>query len=403
MADWKYLVVGAGFAGCTLAERIANHLQESVLIVDKRNHIGGNSYDEYDKAGVLVHKYGPHYFRTDSRLIVKYLSQFTEWLPVEYKILSFTNGKHFQFPINLNTWEQIHGRPCTADEMITSLEHQRVPIENPKNSEEVVISQIGWQLYNMFYRNYTMKQWGCAPSELDRSVCARIPIRYDRDDRYLSAKFQALPKYGYHRLFQKMISNPRISILLNTDYRDLRQQMTFKHIFYTGPIDQFYDYQFGPLPYRSLRFEFETLDVEYFQEAMQVNFPNSHAFTRIVEIKHATKQRIPSTTIVREYPIPGQLGDPYYPVPKEANYKLYEKYSQLSARERNTSFVGRLATYRYYNMDEVVDQALEVFDLYCQRNGFPTGSDRTLNRISDPIPTSLLRRGVNQHIPCHFH
>ena len=360
---FDFLIVGAGFAGSVLAERIASQLGKTCLIVEKRNHIGGNAYDHYDGAGVLLHTYGPHYFRTNSQRIIDYLSQFTEWREVEYKILSWTHGRFWQFPINLNTFEQLIGRPSTTEEMEAQLAEWRVRIDRPKNSEEVIVSQVGWKLYEMFFKNYTRKQWQRDAKELDSSVCGRIPIRTNRDDRYLSEKFQALPKDGYTPMFQKMLSNPKIEVRLNTDFREARAQVQFKHLIYTGPIDEYYDHCFGRLPYRSLRFEPETLVQEFFQPAMQVNYPNDHDFTRIVEIKHATGQRLPSTTIVREYPQdfgPGR--EPYYPIPAPDARALYSKYAERAALEKDVTFVGRLATYRYYNMDQIVGMALAEFD-----------------------------------------
>ena len=358
-----YLIVGAGFAGSVLAERLASQLGKTSLIVERRNHIGGNAYDRHDAAGILIHQYGPHYFRSNSDRIVEYLSQFTDWHPVEYKILSWTDGRYWQFPINLNTFEQLIGRASTSEEMAETLEKWRVPIASPKNSEEVIVSQVGWKLYEKFFKNYTRKQWLRDPKDLDASVCGRIPVRTNRDDRYLSEKFQALPKEGYTRLFEKMLAHPKIEILLNTDYRDVLANVEFSHMIYSGPIDAFYDHCYGALPYRSLRFEPETLAQEFFQPAMQVNYPNDHDYTRIVEIKHATGQQSPLTTIVREYPDdfgPGK--EPYYPIPAPDAKALYDQYAARAAVEKNVSFVGRLATYRYYNMDQVVGMALAEFE-----------------------------------------
>ncbi|PYK60254.1 MAG: UDP-galactopyranose mutase [Verrucomicrobia bacterium] len=360
---FDFLIVGAGFAGSVLAERIASQLGKTCLIVEKRNHIGGNAYDHYDAAGVLLHTYGPHYFRTNSQRIIDYLGQFTEWREVQYKILSWTHGRYWQFPINLNTFEQLIGRPSTTEEMEAQLAEWRVRIDSPKNSEEVIVSQVGWKLYEMFFKNYTRKQWRRDAKELDPSVCGRIPIRTNRDDRYLSEKFQALPKHGYTPMFQKMLSNPKIEVRLNTDFREACAQVQFQHLIYTGPIDEYYDHCFGHLPYRSLRFEPETLKQEFFQPAMQVNYPNEQDFTRIVEIKHATGQKLPSTTIVREYPQdfgPGR--EPYYPIPAPDARALYSKYAERAALEKDVTFVGRLATYRYYNMDQIVGMALAEFE-----------------------------------------
>lgn len=379
-----YLIVGAGFSGLVLAERLSSQLGKRCIVVERRNHVGGNAYDEYDAAGVLVHRYGPHYFRTNAPRIVDYLSQFTEWRPVAYEIRSHTDGRYWHFPINLNTYEELVGHPSTSAEFSEYLERERVAIEHPRDSEEVIVSQVGWPLYEKFFKGYTLKQWGRPPKELAASVCGRIPIRTNRDDRYLTESFQALPAEGYHKVFQRMVAaSPGVQILLNTDYRDVVGQIEHHHLIFTGAIDEFFDYQLGRLPYRSLRFEFESFDAEqlaarraiagkpgFWQPVMQVNYPNDHEFTRIVEIKHATGQRCEHTTIVREFPRPF-TGDAerYYPIPAPDSAELYRKYSELAAAAPHVSFVGRLATYRYYNMDQVVAMALAEFERLAQRSG----------------------------------
>jgi UDP-galactopyranose mutase len=363
LKHYDYLVVGAGFAGAVLAERLASQCGKSCLVVDRRNHIGGNAYDHYDQAGVLIHTYGPHYFRSNSSKIVDYLGQFTEWHEVEYKILSWAEGRYWQFPINLNTFEQLIGRASTSEEMEQTLAEWRVLVDNPQNSEEVIVSQVGWKLYEMFFKNYTRKQWKRDPKDLDASVCGRIPIRLNRDDRYLSENFQALPKEGYTRMFERILDQEKIELRLKTDYREIRDTISYGHMIYTGAVDDYFQLCYGALPYRSLRFEPETLEQEMFQPAMQVNYPNDEDFTRIVEIKHATGQKLPVTTIVREYPEdygPGK--EAYYPIPAPDAKALYEKYRALAEKEVGVSFVGRLATYRYYNMDQVVGMALTEFE-----------------------------------------
>ncbi len=372
-----FLIVGAGFSGLVLAERLSSQLGKRCLVVEQRDHIGGNAWDEYDDAGVLVHTYGPHYFRTNSPRIKEYLSQFTGWHPVDYRILSHTAGRYWSFPINLQTFEQMLGRSSTTEEWEAYLAAHRIAIASPTNSEEVIISQVGWELYERFFKGYTQKQWGCHPKELDASVCGRIPIRTNRDDRYLSDEFQALPSGGYHRMFRKMLAgSPGVQVLLRTNYREILPHVSWKHMIYTGPIDEYFDCQLGALPYRSLRFERESFSAEqlesriaisgkrgFWQPAMQVNYPNENAFTRIVEVKHATGQSCDNTTIVREYPEafgPGK--EPYYPVPAPLPRQLYAKYAEMAAALPNVSFVGRLATYKYYNMDQVVGMALAEFD-----------------------------------------
>jgi UDP-galactopyranose mutase len=372
------LIVGAGFAGLVLAERLATQLGRCCLVVERRDHIGGNAQDHYNNHGVLQHMYGPHYFRTNSDRVLEYLSQFTDWHPVRYQIQSYTHGRYWNFPINLNTFEQFLGRPSNSVEMAGWLEAKRVPIPEPKNSEEVIVSQVGWELYEMFFKNYTLKQWKRHPRELDASVCGRIPIRTDRNDDYLTEKFQALPQAGYGLMFENMLkaSGPKVKILLRADYREVLPYVDFQHMIYTGPIDEYFDCRLGALPYRSLRFEEQSFTPEqldangkssshkgFWQPAMQVNYPNDNDFTRIVEIKHATGQKCENTTIIREYPQdfgPGK--EAYYPIPAPEPRRLYDQYAEMAACLPDVSFVGRLATYRYYNMDQVVGMALAEFE-----------------------------------------
>ncbi len=360
---FDHLIVGAGFAGAVLAERLASVAGKKCLLIDRRDHIGGNAYDEFDPSGILVHRYGPHYFRTNSQKIIDYLSQFTDWHPVDYRILSNTHGRLWNFPINLNTFEQFVGHHSTPEEMESTLAGWRMDIPNPTNSEEVILSQVGRPLYEMFFEGYTLKQWNRHPRDLDASVCGRIPLRFNRDDRYLSERFQALPKEGYTALFRRLLDHPLITVELGLDFRSALDQFSFDSLIFTGMIDEYFDFRFGPLPYRSLRFERESLPVEFFQSAMQINYPNDHDFTRIVEIKHATGQRAPNTTIVREFPEEYTVGrEAYYPIPAPDCQRQFEKYQSLAAAEPNVHFVGRLAQYKYYNMDQVVAFALKTFD-----------------------------------------
>ena len=373
---FDYLIVGAGFSGLVLAERLSSELGASCLVVERRSHIGGNAADEYDDHGVLVHKYGPHYFRTDSQRVLDYLSRFTTWRPVNYQILSWTQQRYWKFPVNLNTYEQMIGRSSTEEEFKAHLEKVRVPIASPRNSEEVIISQIGWELYERFFKGYTQKQWKKSPAELDASVCARIPLRTNRDDAYLREKFQALPSAGYTRMFERMLAAaPRVRLMLNTDYREVMRDIRYGRLIHTGAIDEYFDYRAGVLPYRSLRFEPESFTPEqlmeresisghrgFWQPALQVNYPNEFDFTRIVEVKHATGQLCANTTIVREYPADYvRGGEAYYPVPTAEARKAYEVYAELARLEPHAYFAGRLATYRYLNMDQIVDAALDLY------------------------------------------
>lgn len=370
-----YLIVGAGFSGLVLAERLCA-AGKTCVVVDRRSHIGGNSDDHFDENGVLLHTYGPHYFRTDSPEIIEYLSRFTAWLPCTYRVLSWTEGRYWSFPVNLATYEQLVGHPATEDEFRAWLEKEKIPISHPANSEEAILSQAGRRLYEMFFRGYTRKQWRRDPSELDASVCARIPIRTNRNDAYLREKYQMIPAKGYHVLFENIVAacSERLTLLLDTDYRDVAKTIEYSHLFYCGAIDEYYEYRFGPLPYRSLRFErqyFGPKELEerlaisgkrgFWQPCMQVNYPNDHDFTRIVEIKHATRQDCAGTTIVREFPTDWTAGsEPYYPVPTPESAALYESYRTLAAGEGGLTFLGRLGQYRYCNMDQVVAQALAI-------------------------------------------
>jgi UDP-galactopyranose mutase len=384
-SDFDFLIVGAGFSGLVLAERLSTQLGCSSLVVEKRDHIGGNAYDYSDSAGVRVHKYGPHYFRTNSDRVVQYLSQFTQWYPVEYEVRSFTEGRFWHFPVNLNTFEQLLGRQSTTGEFEEWLRDQQVEIKHPQNSEELIVSQVGWELYKKFYEGYTLKHWKRHPRELAPSVCGRIPIRTNRDDRYLSESFQALPRDGYTPMFERLLeaAGPNVTVQLNTSFEDARNNVSYRHLIYTGAIDAYFEHFLGKLPYRSLRFEFESFSPTqlmererehgkpgFWQPFLQVNYPNDHDFTRIVEIKHATGQSCEHTTIVREYPedfVAG--GEPYYPVPTSESEVLYRRYKELTAKEENVSFVGRLARYRYYNMDQVTAMALKEFERLAEHYG----------------------------------
>jgi UDP-galactopyranose mutase len=358
-AGFDYLIVGAGFAGSVLAERLATVLNQRVLIVDKRPHIGGNAYDRYDDHGVLVHPYGPHIFHTNSEDIFDYLSRFTEWRPYQHRVLASVDGQMVPMPINLDTINKLYGLSLTSFEVEKFFESVAEKKDEIKTSEDVVVSKVGRELYNKFFRGYTRKQWALDPSELDASVTARVPTRTNRDDRYFADKFQAMPLHGYTRMFEKMLDHPNISIMLNTDYRDIVDLVPWKHMVYSGPVDAFFDYKYGKLPYRSLRFEHKTVQQEQFQPVGTVNYPNDYGYTRISEFKHITGQEHGCTSVVYEYPC--AEGDPYYPVPRAENAELYRRYEAEADNTPNVTFVGRLATYKYYNMDQVVGQALAAF------------------------------------------
>lgn len=356
---FDYLIVGAGFAGSVLAERLANGSDKKILICDKRSHIAGNAFDFYNDEGILIHKYGPHIFHTNSKEVFDYLSRFTEWREYQHRVLASVDGMLLPMPINLDTINKLYGLNLTAFEVEDFLESLAEKPQHIRTSEDVVVAKVGRELYEKFFRNYTRKQWGLDPSELDASVTARVPTRTNRDDRYFTDSYQAMPKYGFTRMFEKMLDNPNIKIMLNCDYREIVDQIEYKEMIYTGPIDAYFDYRYGKLPYRSLEFKHETHDTERFQNAPVVNFPNDQAFTRITEFKYLTGQEHKKTSVVYEFP--QATGDPYYPIPRKENAELYTKYKTLAEALPNVHFVGRLATYKYYNMDQIVAQALMTY------------------------------------------
>src|SRR5919205_388622 len=372
---FDYLIVGAGFAGSVIAERLARVADKKVLVIDRRNHIGGNAYDHYNDDGLLVHKYGPHIFHTNSREVFEYLSQFTDWRQYQHRVLACVDGMLLPIPINLDTINQLYGLNLNSFEVEKFLESKAEKRERLRTSEDVVVSKVGRDLYEKFFRNYTRKQWGLDPSELDASVTARVPTRLNRDDRYFTDTYQAMPKYGYTRLFENMLDHPNVKVLLNTDWREVKGFLPYERMAYTGPIDEFFDLRYGKLPYRSLEFRFETHDRPVFQPAPVVNYPNEHPYTRVTEFKYLTGQEHAKTTVVYEHP--QAHGDPYYPVPRPENAELYRRYEELARRLDDVVFVGRLATYRYYNMDQVVAQALATYRRLEETRG---ETDRALGR-----------------------
>ena len=329
------------------------------LICDKRSHIGGNAYDHYNEHGILVHKYGPHIFHTNSREVFDYLSRFTEWRPYEHRVQASVDGQLVPMPINLDTINKLYGLSLTSFQLEEFFKTVAEPREQLRTSEDVVVSKVGRELYEKFFRNYTRKQWDLDPSELDASVTSRVPVRTNRDDRYFTDTYQAMPLHGYTRMFERMLDSPNIKVALNCDYAELAGEVSYREMIYTGPVDAFFDYRYGKLPYRSLEFKHETHHVEQFQAAPVVNFPNEHAYTRVTEFKYLTGQEHPKTSVVYEYP--QAEGDPYYPVPRKENAELYTKYKALADATPGVRFVGRLATYKYYNMDQIVAQALTTY------------------------------------------
>jgi len=356
--DW--LIVGAGFAGSVLAERLAAERGDSVVLIDRRNHIGGNAYDRYDNAGLLVHEYGPHIFHTNSPTVFHYLSRFTEWRPYEHRVRASVDGKLVPIPINRDTINSLYALHLSSEQEVEAFLAARAEKIDPiLTSEDVVLNRVGRDLYEKFFQGYTRKQWGLDPSELDKSVTARVPTRANTDDRYFGDKFQFMPKRGYTRMFEAMLNHPKINIRLNCDFRQVKEQVMYRNLVFTGPVDEFFDFRFGQLPYRSLTFEHVTLDEEWHQPVAVVNYPQTEPFTRITEYKHLTGQTHPRTSLSFEYP--ASSGDPYYPIPRAENQARYRQYEKLARAAEGVFFVGRLGTYMYYNMDQVVGQALSTF------------------------------------------
>jgi UDP-galactopyranose mutase len=357
--NFDYVVVGAGFAGSVLAERLASQLDSRVLVVDKRDHIAGNAYDFKNSDGILIHKYGPHIFHTNCDPVVEYLSRFTKWRPYEHRVLSSVDGHLLPIPINLETINRLYNLNLDSAGMNEFLEQRKVTPASIRTSEDLVISRVGRELYEKFFKNYTLKQWGLDPSQLDAGVAGRIPVRFDYDNRYFTDSFQAMPADGYTAMFERILDHPRIEVRTGVAYDEVSKAHPNARIIYTGPIDEYFSFLYGPLPYRSLNFRHETYDREVFQQAPVVNYPNDHEYTRITEFKYLTGQQHAKTSVVYEYPVDG--GDPYYPIPRPENAALYAKYRKLAEREDRVHFCGRLANYQYLNMDQVVAQALNTF------------------------------------------
>jgi UDP-galactopyranose mutase len=358
---YDVMVVGAGFAGAVMAERLARDAGKRVLVVDRRPHIAGNAFDRLDDAGVLMHQYGPHIFHTNSQDVFDYLSRFTDWRPYEHRVLAEVDGKLVPMPINRTTLNALYDLDLKTDADVEAFLASRAePVEPIRTSADVVIAKVGRELYETFFQGYTRKQWGMDPSELDKSVTARVPTRSNDDDRYFTDTLQAMPLDGYTRMFQRMLDHPNIDVMLGVEYSQVREAYPHDHLVFTGPIDEYFGYRYGKLPYRSLRFQHETVDQEWLQPVAVINYPSEDVpYTRVTEYKHLTGQTAPRTSITYEFP--SAEGDPYYPIPRDENQALYKRYEALAIKEADVSFVGRLATYRYYNMDQVVGQALATY------------------------------------------
>ena len=391
--DIDLLICGGGPVGATIAERAAHVLGWKVLVVERRSHLAGNCYDSTHKSGLRVHNYGPHYFRTNDEKLLHYLSRFTDWIPGSYVVKSSVRGQLVPFPINLTTLEQFFGRPLDAASAEQLLAQKRLSIAAPANSEEYVLSKVGRELYEAFYLNYTLKQWGSHPRELAASVCGRVPIRLNRDERYVDHRFQMMPKDGFTSLFTRMLRHRKIRVLTDCDFLEIQRLVKPRQAtVYTGPIDAYFGHCFGPLPYRSLQFDFVPKRVEFAQPCVQINYPNEHAWTRSVEIKHVTRQRHPHTVVC--YETPQAAGEPYYPVPAPANQQLYERYrkhAEATTRRDRVFFCGRLAQYRYFNTDEAILEALACFERIRQSATQTPGRAQRVLGVGRPASASSRR------------
>ncbi len=355
---YKYVVVGAGLAGITIAERIATQLHEKVLVIEKRDHIGGNVYDEYDDAGILVQMYGPHTFHTNDKEVFDYICGYTKWHEYQHRVLSYVNGNFVPMPISLETINQLYNMNLSEDQMDDFIESRKVKIDEIKTSEDVVLSQGGKDIYEKFFKYFTIKQWGVDPSQLDKSVISRIPFRKNRDTRYFTDQYQGNPQGGFTKMCQNMLRHPEIKVMLNTDYKEIIGDLEYEKLIYTGPLDYYFDYRLGKLKWRSIKFIFETHDCESYQPTASTRWPMDYEYTRITEFKKMTGQKSDKTTILKEIPCDGE--EPFYTFPTAEWKALAQQYRDMAAKEDNVIFLGRLAEYKYYDMDDVVRRALDV-------------------------------------------
>ncbi len=363
----RVLIVGAGPVGCTVAEMLSKKSYK-IDLIDSRNHIAGNCYDYKDDYGVLVHKYGPHYFRTDNKNIFKYLSNFTKWIPGKYIVNSYVDGDYYDFPINLNTINKFFKKkfnPIEAEQFLKKISI----VSKKKNFQTYLISKIGKKLFEKFYKNYTIKQWGINTNLISTSVAKRIPIRFNRNNDYIEAKYKYMPKKGFTSMFKKMISNKNINISLNTKYNySSKDFKKYNYIVYTGPIDAFFNFKLGRLKWRSLKFNFTTYHKNFKQHCLQINYPNNYKYTRKVEYKHVTQQKINYTTVSKEYPLTN--GEPYYPVSTIKDKKLMKLYDKLKENfeKKGVIFGGRLADYKYINTDQAIEIGFKIANKILHKN-----------------------------------
>jgi UDP-galactopyranose mutase len=364
-SKYEVIVVGAGLSGCVIAEQFANIKHKKVLIVEKRDHIGGNCFDYINEHGIRINKYGAHLFHTNNERVWEYINRFDEWERWEHEVKGSIDNKIIPIPANITTVNMLLNTNLKNEhDMDEWLNKNQVKYNSITNGEEMAKSRVGEQLYEKIFRDYTFKQWNKYPNELRPEVLARIPLRNNFDTRYFNDKYQVLPKYGYTHFFEKLISNDLIDVQLNCDFNNIKDFVKDKVIIYTGPIDHYFN-NYEKLEYRSIDFHIEHhLNMNYYQTNSVVNYPQMDVgFTRIVEYKHFLNQKSPHTTIVKEFTC--ENGEPYYPVLNERNIELYKKYQQLAEDDMkigNIHFIGRLANYKYFNMDEAILNALEYFD-----------------------------------------
>ena len=356
---FKYVIVGAGLAGITMAERIATQLHEKVLVIDKRAQVGGNVYDEYNSDGILVQMYGPHTFHTNDKEVFDYICQYTKWHEYQHRVQSYVNGNFVPMPISLETINKLYNMNLSEDEMDAFIESKKIKIDEIKTSEDVVLSQGGMDIYEKFFKYFTIKQWGGDPAEMDKSVISRIPFRKNRDTRYFTDKYQGNPQGGFTQMCKNMLNHSEIKVMLNTDYKEVIDGIRYEKLIYTGPIDYYFDFKFGELKWRSIKFIFETHDCESYQPLASTRWPMDYDYTRITEFKKLTGQKHAKTTILKEIPCDGD--EPFYTFPTAEWKALAQKYRNEATKEKNVIFLGRLAEYKYYDMDDVIRRALDVF------------------------------------------
>jgi len=358
---YDVLVVGAGLAGSTAARLLAEKGRR-VLVIEQRPQVGGNCLDFINESGIMVHQYGPHIFHTNNKPVWDFVQRFSAFNHFQHTVLSFAEGRYLPFPINRDTICSVFGVTISVSEVRAFLdaEVKKSTFNNPpKNFRDAVVAQVGEKLYDLFFKNYTIKQWEKDPEELSAEIASRIPVRENRDPRYFNDKYQGIPEHGYTAMIKNMLTHPAITVLCNTAYEEIKDEVQWQQTVYTGKLDVFFDCKYGKLEYRSVIFDFETKNVEIYQPAAVVNYPNDYDFTRITEFKHFTFGKQPVTTICREFP--SAEGEPCYVVMSDENLSKRERYLADSGRLEESgafTFIGRLAEYKYYNMDQVIESVM---------------------------------------------